>query len=318
MSCTGRMRRSRRARSSSLRARPDPRHALRGADAPAGASGCTVQAVEALEASTATSPAPHLAELAHHSSRRERLRQGLHYARRAGDRALDAARVRGGRTSVRAGDRRPRPLAVAATRRAGASCCSRSATRRPARGTGRRRRTASSKPPRSRDVSGCRESSREPRRATADALSGRVPVMTNSSSRCSRRRWTVLGEADVKLRGRGSSPDSPGRCATSTHGPSRRAEPRGGRGSRAPGDLAALVYALDGRTTPSSRPTRTPNSSSSRRRWRRGRSGSATTSVSSTASAPAHRAYVLLGEMHEIERVLEAIEPIAVELRQPA
>ena len=65
-------------------------------------------AVEALEALYGDEPGPHLAELAHHSIAGSDFDKGLRYARRAGDRALALARLRGGRAPVRDGARRAR------------------------------------------------------------------------------------------------------------------------------------------------------------------------------------------------------------------
>ena len=159
--------------------------------------------------------------------RRRRLRRtAVDYARRAGDRALALARLRGGRAPLRDGAR-----ALDRRRRDGraASCCSRSARRGRGPATRPARRRRSSRPPSWPSASDCRAAG--PRRGSATAgrhhLGSRgddarlVPLLEEGPGRARRR--------GRQLRGPGCSPVSPGRCATSRRAIVVTAEQGGGR-----------------------------------------------------------------------------------------
>ena len=218
------------ARAPSLRARPHPRHALRGAHQRRAASGCTGWRSRRSRRSTGTKPGPHLAELAHHAVAGGDFDRALRYARRAGDRALALLAYEEAARLYRDGARRARPHGDA--RRADRCELLLSLGEAQARAgntpaAGRR----SSRPPRSRDASACRASSPARRSATAGASSGRragdddrlVPLLEEGLA--------ALAEEDVELRVRllarlaGALRDEPARDAP------RRAEPGGASSS---------------------------------------------------------------------------------------
>ena len=215
--------------SSPLRARPHPRHALRGAHdrpprpaAPAGGRGARGALRRRARAASRRARAP-LRSPAATSTR------ALRYARRAGDRALGAPRLRGGRAAVRAA---LEALDLSSTGgRAGpaASFCSRSARRRSRAGNsaaakeaflGRRGHRAAPRP-------AARARPRGRRLRRADRLgAGRERRSARAAARGGARRARRRGR---RAPGRGCSPAWRERFATSTRETAATAEPRGGR-----------------------------------------------------------------------------------------
>ena len=274
-------------------------------------------AVEALELLYGDDGGPHLAELAHHSSAARDFDKALHYARRAADWTFtlfayeEAARLYG--LAIDAldlsksrdeGERVQLLLSLGdAFARAGNRSSSKDVFLEAA------------------EIAKRLGLSRELAQAAA-GYGGRivwaraggdeklVPLLEEALE--------VLGEADVKLRARllarlaGALRDE--------HSRDRRdaVSSEALRLARASGDLAVLAYALDGRTSAIIAPD--THAEVLELATEMGAVAARIADHERVVHSQVHRlsAYVLLGEMDEIERVLEAIEPIAVKLRQPA
>ena len=315
------VRRPRRARPPPLRARPHPRHALRGADAAPAACGCTGSAVTALEralrrrARARTSP----------SSRTTAI------AGRDFDKALElrpprrrprarAARLRGGRAPVRSW------RSTRSTRRAGddATRCELLLSLGDARS--RAGDDAGGQEARSLEAADDRAAARPaasswpaPRRVRRADHAGRAPATTTRLVPLLEEGSPRSPRTDVELRVRllarlaGALRDEPSRDAA------RRAEPRGGRARppqrgpararlRARRPRVAIVAPRHGRGVPRDRQR-------ARARWRE---RAATASASCTAHYAPVGPLLTLGRLDEAEASLAAASRIADELRQPA
>ena len=242
-----RLRRSRRARVVfASRTSSSATRSTRGSR-PRAASGCTGWRSRRSRRSTATSrdrtsPSSRTTAIA---GQRLRARARLRAARRRS--RARAPRLRGGGAPVRDGARGARPRGAVPTRRRAASSCSRSARQRHGRGTPRRRRRPSSRPPAIARRLGL---PRELARAAA-GYGGRimwaragdddrlVPLLEEGLA--------ALADEDVELRARllarlaGALRDEPSRD---------RRDALSGEAvelARRTGNPAALAYALDGR-----------------------------------------------------------------------
>jgi DNA-binding SARP family transcriptional activator len=236
-------------------------------------------AVDALEALYGGDPGPHLAELAYHSAAGRDVSKALHYARRAGDRALallayeESARLY--RMALDTFDSSIRRT----TRRAATSCFG-SARQTHGLATPRRRSRRSWRRRESREISRCRANSPARQPATAAESSGNGPGTTIGSCPCS-RRGSRRSVTRTSSSGRGFSRVSPGRSATSTHAigvslsAERQSSSRGGQKTQ-----PRLRTRSMGARPSSLPPTRLPNAWRSARSCARWLRGSATWSES--------------------------------------